>query len=561
MRKLIPVALLIIGGCATQEALQERWSADRLIEHQTAITSDFLQQHLEVIAHDSLEGRDTGTRGQKIAAHYIADFYRELGFDPKGDDGSYFQYYTLNAELTDSLVYTTYSTGNGEPERVDHSVESGSSTGHYIRMFGGAEPLSGEVVFAGFGVNDRERGVEHLNPEKVEGNWVLMFEDVPYVVNGDTLINPNLSGNVRLRTILNDMDAAGILLISDYTESEYRELAEISSRLMSQPSNMSLAYLDDQQGSAGFPKGFMQVSPQKAAIYLGLDSATELSSYKDELAQDLQSFSSQQTGYRLDYTPYDGPGTIEAENVIAYLEGADPELKDEVLVLMAHYDHVGIGQPDETGDVIYNGADDNGSGTVALMAIANAFNEAKKSGYKPRRSVLFLHVSGEEIGLLGSRYYSDHPVIPIEQTVANFNADMIGRSDPENIQAGDTDYVYLIGGEIISSGLDSLVTAANDRSVNMRLDRKYNDLRDSNQFYRRSDHWNFGRLGVPFVFFFTGVHEDYHRPSDTVDKIDFEKLTRVTRLIYTSTVKVTGYDGRPEVDNQEFIEITRMLPR
>jgi len=195
------------------------------------------------------------------------------------------------------------------------------------------------------------------------------------------------------------------------------------------------------------------------------------------------------------------------------------------------------------------------------MAIANALNEAKNQGYQTKRSVLFLHVSGEENGLLGSRYYSDHPVIPIENTVTNFNADMIGRSDPENIQKGDTDYVYLIGGEIISSELDSLVQSANNISVNMRLDRKYNDLQDSNQFYRRSDHWNFGRFGVPFVFFFTGVHEDYHRPSDTIDKINFEKLSRVSQLIYTSTIKVANYDGRPTVDNQEFIEITRLQSR
>jgi len=211
--------------------------------------------------------------------------------------------------------------------------------------------------------------------------------------------------------------------------------------------------------------------------------------------------------------------------------------------------------------MIYNGADDNGSGTVGLMAIADALNRARNQGYKPKRSILFLHVSAEEIGLLGSRYYSDHPVIPIENTVASFNADMIGRSDPESIERGETDYVYLIGGEIISSGLDSLVVAANQKSVNMTLDRRYNDLTDPNQFYRRSDHWNFGRLSVPFVFFFTGVHDDYHQPSDTVDKIEFDKYARVVQLIYSSAIKVANYEGRPEVDNQEFIDITNHMPR
>jgi len=395
----------------------------------------------------------------------------------------------------------------------------------------------------------------------LRNKWVLIFEDIPYVVDGDTLVNPNITSNSRIRSILVDEDAAGILLISDYSPEEFNELASISSSLIGKPSNLSLAYLDNNRSGAGFPRGFKQISPKMATQFLGLENEDELFKKREELVRTITDFRAVETPYYVEYTPYDGPGYIETENVIAYLEGADPDLKDEVLVLMAHYDHIGISQPDETGDTINNGADDNGSGTVALMSIANALQQAAESGYRPRRSVLFLHVSAEEVGLLGSRYYSDHPVIPIENTVANFNADMIGRSDPENIRRGDTDYVYLIGGEIISSELDSLVQVGNEKSVNMRLDRRYNDLQDPNQFYRRSDHWNFGRLSVPFVFFFTGVHEDYHRPSDTVDKIDFDKLSRVTQLIYASTIKVTNYDGRPEVDNEQFIEITRRLPR
>lgn len=246
---------------------------------------------------------------------------------------------------------------------------------------------------------------------------------------------------------------------------------------------------------------------------------------------------------------------------MALFEGADPELKNEVLVLMAHYDHLGMTTAPGGENIIFNGADDNGSGTVALMTIAGALNEARHNGFKPKRSILFLHVSAEEIGLLGSRFYSDHPVIPIENTIASFNADMIGRTDPENIERNDFNSVYLIGGEIISSGLDSIVVAANDRSVDMRLDRKYNDLTDRNQFYRRSDHWNFGRLGVPFVFFFTGVHEDYHRPSDTADKIDYEKYHRVVQLIYSSTIKTANTEIRPVMDNEMFINITNQFGR
>ncbi|WP_069133330.1 M28 family peptidase [Rhodohalobacter halophilus] len=563
MKKLIlPLTLLVAGlvGCATQSSLQQTTSTENLLEYRTQITPQFLERHLSVIAHDSLEGRSTGMDGQKKAASYLAEYYQQIGFEPKGDDGTYFQTYRLNAEYTDSLVYNMFKINEPDTLQYHYSVESPESSGHFIRMFGGSASLSGDIIFGGFGVNDSEREVQHLSGADIRGNWVMIFEDIPYVVDGDTLVNPSLGSNSRLRSILGQYNAAGILLISDMTQAEFNDLSIMSSDLMSQPESISLAYLE-RNNQSGFPKGVLQISPDMAASILGLESSENLNRYKSELTQNIKGFTAEKTGFYLDYTPYDGPGYLDAENVIAYFEGADPELKDEVVVLMAHYDHVGIGAPDESGDPLYNGADDNGSGTSALMSIAHAFNEAQKSGFKTKRSILFLHVSGEENGLLGSRYYSDHPVIPIENTVTNFNADMIGRSDPENIQKGDTDYVYLIGGEIISAELDSLVAQANDRSVQMRLDRKYNDLQDSNQFYRRSDHWNFGRLGVPFVFFFTGVHEDYHRPSDDIDKIDFEKLSRVSQLIYTSTVKVANYDGRPTVDNQEFIEITRQLPR
>ncbi len=234
-------------------------------------------------------------------------------------------------------------------------------------------------------------------------------------------------------------------------------------------------------------------------------------------------------------------------------------MKHEVVVLSSHYDHVGIGRPDSTGDNIYNGADDDGSGTTASLQTAQAMMKAKKAGVGPKRSVLFLNVSGEEKGLLGSRYYSDHPIYSIQNTVANINMDMIGRVDPEHVE--DSSYVYIIGGSIISSGLDSLTQVANEMGPNMDLSMRYNDLNDPNQFYRRSDHWNFGRLGVPFVFFFNGTHEDYHRPQDHIEKITFEPFLQRTHLIYNLTALLANSSERPVVDNQEFIEKTQVQPR
>ncbi len=562
MKKILLIpAILILIGCAGTASITYNTSTDELLTFGNSIDTSFLMQHLEVIAHDSLEGRGTGTAGLDKTADYIAHFYSGLELTPKGDDSGWFQYFNLNATITDSLVYSTYRIEGADTLLVNHTVEAYDSFSDYYRTFGGSIPVSEEIVFVGFGINDESRNVQHLESDEISGKWVMMFEDMPYIVEGDTLINPQISANDRLRYLLRDHNVSGILMITDKSETEFNELASLHGRMLGNPENLSLEYRDDLRAGSGFPIGFMNVSPRLAAEILGLNGPAEIEQKREQTIQNITSFRPQSTGYLLDYKPYMHSGTIETQNILAYLEGADPELKEEVLVLMAHYDHVGIGQPDSSGDMIYNGADDNGSGTVALMAIANALSNARSQGFKPKRSILFLHVSAEEVGLLGSRYYSDHPVIPIEKTVANFNADMIGRSDPQNIESGDTDYVYLIGGEIISSGLDSLVTAANQQSVNMRLDRRYNDLSDPNQFYRRSDHWNFGRLSVPFVFFFTGVHEDYHQPSDTFDKIEFDKYRRVVQLIYSSSIMVSNYDGRPVVDNQEFIDITGSMPR
>lgn len=558
---LLIIPALLIGSCAGTETLQnQHGQTDQLLEYSELITPEFLRTHLEVLAHDSLMGRDTGSEGERMAASYIINQYEEWGVKPKGTVG-YLQPFMLNAERTDSLVYRTYSIAENDTTWLSRSIEGQSSATDFMRLFGGSAPLEGEVIFGGFGVNDPERDVNHLNQEKMAGNWVLIFEELPHIVNGDTLINPQINNNARIGGILGQMNADGVLIIPDMTQEEYLETAALNSVTMSSASNFRLQYLDDGRSAQGFPKAYTMISPAKAAEMLGFNSVEELFNYRDNLKSDITGFSSYSTDLQLKYEQFDGTVEKESNNVIAYIEGGHPELKEEIIVLLAHYDHTGISMPDEHGDMINNGADDNGSGTVALLNIAHAMQQAVNTGLRPDRSVLFLHVSAEEKGLLGSRYYSDHPVIPIENTAASFNADMIGRSDDRNIEKGDTDYVYLIGGHLISSELENMVIKANNQSVSMRLDDYYNDLNDPNQLYRRSDHWNFGRLEVPFVFFFTGLHEDYHRPGDTIDKIDFEKLSRITKLIHASTIKVANAETRPAVDNDEFVEITRRMAR
>jgi Zn-dependent M28 family amino/carboxypeptidase len=229
----------------------------------------------------------------------------------------------------------------------------------------------------------------------------------------------------------------------------------------------------------------------------------------------------------------------DSENIWAYIEGS--EKPDEVLVISAHYDHIGI----KNGD-IYNGADDDGSGTVAILQIAQAFQKAKKAGHGPKRSILFLHVTGEEHGLHGSRFYSENPLFPITNTIADINIDMIGRRDVEH--ANTNNYVYVIGADRLSTDLHNITVAQNDKYTHLDLDYKFNDPKDPNHFYERSDHYNFAKNGIPSVFLFNGVHADYHQKTDEVDKIEFDALAKRAQLAFVIAWDLANRPERPVVD-------------
>jgi Zn-dependent M28 family amino/carboxypeptidase len=212
-----------------------------------------------------------------------------------------------------------------------------------------------------------------------------------------------------------------------------------------------------------------------------------------------------------------------------------------LIVVTGHYDHLGM-----RGDDIFNGADDNGSGTSTVLDIAEAFAAARDQGQGPRRSILFMLVTGEEKGLLGSRYYVEHPVFPLEQTVANVNVDMIGRVDEAH--ADNPNYVYVIGADRLSTELHEINEAANARYTELELDYTFNAEDDPNQYYYRSDHYNFAERGIPAIFYFSGVHEDYHRPGDTADKIMYDKTATIGRLIFHTISELANRDERIVVD-------------
>jgi Zn-dependent M28 family amino/carboxypeptidase len=236
------------------------------------------------------------------------------------------------------------------------------------------------------------------------------------------------------------------------------------------------------------------------------------------------------------------PKVNDSENIWAFIEGS--EKPEEIIVVSAHYDHVGT----KNGDV-YNGADDDGSGTVALVEIAQAFQKAKNDGNGPKRSILILHVTGEELGLHGSRYYSENPLFPLKNTVADVNIDMIGRRD--DLHKDTNDYVYVIGSDYLSTDLYNVCEEMNKKYINTQLDYKFNDKKDPNRFYYRSDHYNFAKNGIPSVFFFNGVHADYHEKTDEVDKIEFDALQKRAQLTFAVAWEIANREKRLIVDKKD----------
>jgi hypothetical protein len=229
-----------------------------------------------------------------------------------------------------------------------------------------------------------------------------------------------------------------------------------------------------------------------------------------------------------------------SENVLAYIEGS--EKPNELIIISAHLDHLGI----EMDGTINYGADDDGSGTVAIMEIAQAFNKAKKDGHGPKRSILFLHLTAEEIGKHGSEFYTQHPVFPLENTVANLNMDMIGRVD--DIHKDNKDYLYIIGADRLSKELHYLSEKVNNSFFNIDLDYRYNAENDKNHYYTRSDHYNFAKYNIPVIFYFNGEHKDYHKVTDTPDKIDYQLLEKRARLIFATAWQIANQEHRLALD-------------
>jgi len=488
------------------------------------ITTTDLKKRLEIIASDEFEGRETGRPGQKKAAAYIRNQFIEFGYEPLESLQGYYQPYRL---------LMTY------PDTVNLIIDKDSlrflKDMYYFPGFGDMVIDAENLLYLGYGISDKSYNDYAQN--EVGGRVLLISSGEPHKKKNKSLIDPEQSSTSwtsdwTQKIELAEVNGAKALLIIDDKFSSSvvqhgryikRPSISVENRTEAEKSKMPVIYISSKMADqilqkAGFKKG-----------HKALEKAINKS--RKPINKELN--------FRVKIEVKKSKEKLVSENVLAYLEGEDK--KEELVVITAHYDHLG-----KKGEKIFNGADDDGSGTTSMLELAQAFALAKKEGNGPRRSMLFMAVSGEEKGLLGSEFYSDNPVFPLESTVANLNIDMIGRIDKHH--APDSNYVYIIGADKLSNELHRINEKANDTYTKLELDYKYNDENDPNRFYYRSDHYNFAKHGVPVIFYFTGVHEDYHQPTDTVDKIMFKKTEKIARLVFYTAWELANREERIKVD-------------
>lgn len=485
------------------------------------------RQHLEYLASDELEGREAGQKGQKLAGAYLMQNFLEYGLPPV--NGDYFQRFNLRVS---------------EPEKIKITIDG--DTLHYFddflhnSDFDDVEFKAAKSVFVGYGIeSDSYNEFEKVN---VKGKVVFVTEYEPKNKKGRYLASSTTSHSKwnKRKHKINNLVAKGakaIIMVNKNVEmykSSYAHSFKSSKMKLATDSfslKIPLVFISEKLADKLLKKGGMD---------LGLNKTLK------KIAKKGKPLSAELT-LKIGLKSHVINNKMTSENVLGYVEGSDK--KEELVVVTAHYDHIGVHD-----DKIFNGADDDGSGTTALLMMAEAFAKAKELGNGPRRSVLFMPVSAEEKGLLGSRYYSENPIFPLKNTVANLNIDMIGRVDkPHHDKAGkpNPDYVYIIGSDFLSADLHKINEDQNEKYTKLELDYTFNSVDDPNRFYFRSDHYNFAKHDIPCIFYFNGTHEDYHQHTDTVDKIDFVKLSNITKLIYYTAWELANRKDRIVVDEKK----------
>ncbi len=482
MKKLLVLGCLVFSVFAQAQKLNPKPFAKE-------ITQQGLKENLYIIAGPEMEGRGTATEGERKAAAYIQGQFQKAGVLP-GFNGAYQMPFPV---YVDSLIRMSLVV-NGQSFEPGRDIEGNITALHT------ASYRFSEVVFAGFGISNAHR--DDYKDLDVKGKLVVVLA-------------------AGLAKDLPEEQRNKINLFAQQEAAETRgavALLVVDSRIKDVPAT-----------------GTMYANPYRAGYRINTFIVS------DAVAQaiagaPLTGSEPRILSTKLDLDFLKQPVQLTSYNVLGLVEGTD--LKDEYVVLTAHYDHMGA----KDGKIWY-GADDDGSGTVAVIEIAKAFAKAKAAGKGPRRSILFMTVSGEERGLWGSAYYGNNPVYPLEKTTVNLNIDMIGRIDPDRGKKDSLNYVYIVGDDKLSSDLKPISEGINKKYTKLGLDYKFNDPNDPMRIYYRSDHYNFAKHGVPIIFYFSGLHPDYHQPTDTPDKINYPLLHKRTLLVYYTAWEMANRDA------------------
>jgi hypothetical protein len=513
---------LLSATTVSSQSVKLEAAPDAVKKYSATITVEELKDHLYILASDDYEGRETGELGQKKAADYIARFFMQNGLTgPVRDNPNpYFQPISFRGRLVENV---SLRSANAELEYGKDFISRSLSDQDFSQV---------ELVFAGYGLE--KEGYNDFAGIDARGKGVVILDGEPTGKNGEELMKDVPSVWRRLRT-LSEKGAAFVLVVYPTQEQAETRLAYYG-----QANKPSLSMPGEEAGNSRMP--FLLIAPDALAELFGVAPKKYYKAIEKNIKKNKPMGGLFSTQVELAYRLRDRE--ITSENVLGFMEGTD--LKEEIVVITSHYDHVGV-----NGGEVYNGADDDGSGTVGVLEIAHAFAQAAGDGARPRRSILFMTVTGEEKGLLGSRYYTDNPVFPLANTVTNLNIDMIGRVDPEH-EEKNSDYVYIIGSDMLSSELDAIHKQISGRYFqDMYMDYKYNTKDDPNRFYYRSDHYNFAKHNIPIIFYFNGTHEDYHQAGDTPDKINYPLLAKRARLVFATAWEIANRDRAPVVDRTD----------
>jgi hypothetical protein len=506
------------------------------------ISAAQLRTYLSFIASDEMEGRDTPSRGLDTVAKFIALNLTRWAFRPAGDDGTFFQKIALRRDQVD--VTKTIAEINGQKFTFAEDFVSGVPG-----------TISGRLVYVGRGWIVQPKGIDDYRDVDVKGKvMVVLGQGFPQGITQADLRGAQSGAVVSPATYAQTHGATGIITIINPEASpswdQLRQRATLPARAV-----VEKFQAQPQTRPASLAVPSVTVSAKMATALLAgekfdLAAVTSRAPTNDPVAPfDLDS------SKNVNITVATSPGRVMTQNVVAIWEGGDSKLKDEYVAVGAHYDHIGVAGVGQcralNGDTICNGADDDGSGTTALLGMAEAISHAKQ---RPKRSVLFVWHCGEEKGLWGSQYFTTYPTIPLDHVVTQLNIDMIGRSkkegdtDPRNANLSGPNQIYVIGSTMMSTELGKLSQDVNTSFLKLDYDVRYDDPKDTNRFFFRSDHYNYAKKGIPIIFFFDGVHEDYHQAGDEWQKIDYDKMEKVTRTIYMTLWEVANLSTRPKVD-------------